>query len=188
MRNLKVKLIHDDEKHRQRTYQEAQEKHWAWGEQFGQEYNHIIKQIMEKECVFCKIIQKELPASIVFENERVMVIMDIQPINEGHILVMPKNCYQFLHQVPAELSQELFRVVTEVEKTLWHIEGIVCEGTNILQNNGRCAWQEVNHVHFHIIPRFAGDNFKIKYQPKRPTREALNELADKIKSQIEFFK
>lgn len=141
---------------------------------------------MEKECVFCKIIKKELSVSVVFENERVLAIMDIQPINEGHVLVLPKNCYQFLHQVPTELSQELFRIVTDIEKTLWHIEGVVCEGTNILQNNGRSAWQEINHVHFHIIPRFAGDNFKIKYQAKRPTREALNELSDKIKTKIKF--
>ena len=170
------------------TYQQAQIKHWAWGEQFGQEYNDKLKfqQTMEKACVFCKIIKKELPSSIVFENEQVMAIMDIQPINEGHVLVLPKNCYQFLNQVPTALSQELFRIVTEIEKALWNIEGLPCEGTNILQNNGRSAWQEINHVHFHIIPRFTGDNFKIKYQPKRPTRESLNELSDKIKLQIDF--
>lgn len=139
---------------------------------------------MEKSCIFCQIIRKELPASVVFENERIMAIMDIQPINEGHVLVFPKSCYPFLHQLPEALSQELFGVVTNIEKTLWHIEDIVCEGTNILQNNGRSAWQEVDHVHFHIIPRFAGDNFKIKYQAKRPTREALNQLSDKINMEI----
>ncbi|MBX7242735.1 MAG: HIT domain-containing protein [Bacteroidia bacterium] len=166
------------------TFREAQDKHWNWGEQFGQEYNHIMNQNMEKGCVFCRIIQKELPASIVFENEQVMAIMDIQPINEGHVLVFPKECHPFLHRLPSALSQELFRVVTGIEKSLWHIEGIACEGTNLLQNNGRSAWQEINHVHFHIIPRFAGDNFKIKYQAKRPSREALNELSDKIRTQI----
>ncbi|MBK9453199.1 MAG: HIT family protein, partial [Bacteroidetes bacterium] len=69
--------------------------------------------------------------------------------------------------------------------SLWHTDGIRCEGTNILQNNGRSAWQEVNHVHFHIIPRFTGDDFKIKYEAKRPTRDALNQLADKIKMQLQ---
>lgn len=170
------------------TYEEAHDKHWAWGEQFGQEYNHIIKQNMEQHCIFCQITKKELPASVVFENEQVIAIMDIQPINEGHIVVLPKYCYQFLYQLPSKLSQELFRVVTEIEKTLWNIEGLLCEGTNILQNNGRCAWQEINHVHFHIIPRFAGDNFKIKYQAKRPTREVLNQLSDKIKIKMSVSK
>ncbi len=141
---------------------------------------------MEKECIFCKISANTLKASVVFENEHIIAIMDIQPINEGHVLVMPKKCYQLLHQLPIELSQELFRVVAEIEKTLWHIEGISCEGTNILQNNGRSAWQEINHVHFHIIPRFTGDNFKIKYQSKRPTRESLDELSDKIKKVLDY--
>ena len=168
------------------TYQEAQEKHWVWGEQFGQEYEHITKQNMEKNCIFCSIAQKKLPASIVFENERVLAIMDIQPINEGHILVMPKKCYHFLYQVPTDLSQELFRVVTEIEKTLWHIEDIVCQGTNILQNNGRSAGQVISHVHFHIIPRFVGDNLKIKYQVKHATRETLHELSNKIKAQLQL--
>ena len=139
---------------------------------------------MEKNCIFCRIAKKELPSSIVFENDRVIAIMDIQPINEGHVLVMPKICLQYLHQLPTALSQELFSVVTEIEKSLWSVEGLNCEGTNILQNNGRCAWQEVEHVHFHIIPRFTGDDFKIKYQAKRPSREALNQLSEKIKLQM----
>ncbi len=140
---------------------------------------------MDTNCIFCKISKKEIPASVVFENENILAFMDIRPINEGHVLVMPKTCHQFLHQLPTELAQELFSVVTEIEKSLWHTEGIRCEGTNILQNNGRSAWQEVNHVHFHIIPRFTGDDFKIKYEAKRPTRDALNQLADKIKMQLQ---
>jgi histidine triad (HIT) family protein len=144
-----------------------------------------IIEAMDQNCIFCKIINREIPSSIVFENEQVMAIMDIRPINEGHVLVMPKACYQFLHQLPAEINQELFRIVTEIEKSLWQTEGIRCEGTNILQNNGRIAGQEVNHVHFHVIPRFTGDDFKFKYQAKRPSREALNQLSENIKLQMQ---
>jgi histidine triad (HIT) family protein len=139
---------------------------------------------MENKCIFCSIIKGELPASVVFEDDEILAIMDIQPINIGHVLVMPKTCYQFLHQVPASLAQKLFTTVATVEKALWQTEDIICEGTNILQNNGRSAWQEVNHVHFHVIPRFAGDNFRIKYQAKRPERADLEQIANKISGKL----
>lgn len=132
---------------------------------------------METTCIFCKIIKGDLPASIVFENDEIIAIMDIQPINIGHVLVMPKQCYTTLREVPTALAQKIFGVVSKIEKAIWNIEGVQCEGTNILQNNGRSAWQEVYHVHFHIIPRFAGDNFRIKYKPKHPKRTELDNLS-----------
>lgn len=162
------------------TMREVQEKHLNWGEQFAKDSIHYTIQKMEKDCVFCKIIDGKLPASVVYSDEDVLAIMDIQPINIGHVLVMPKQCYKTLQEVPAALSQKLFEVVTRIEKSLWDIAGITCEGTNILQNNGSSAWQEVHHVHFHIIPRFAGDGFKIKYQAKHPAREELDEMAKNI--------
>lgn len=139
---------------------------------------------MENKCIFCSIINGELPASIVFEDNDLLAIMDIHPINIGHVLVMPKKCYQLLHHVPENLTQKLFNIVARIEKALWETEGIICEGTNILQNNGRSAWQEIYHVHFHIIPRFSGDQFKIKYQPKHPEREELGKMAKKISNKL----
>lgn len=134
-------------------------------------------------CVFCRIINRELPASIVYEDEAVLAIMDINPINAGHVLVMPKQCCETLRELPDTLAQQVFAVVKKVDQALWKTEGIACEGTNILQNNGRSAWQDVFHVHFHVIPRFAGDGFKIKYQAGRPDRETLDGLAAAIKQQ-----
>ena len=103
--------------------------------------------------------------------------MDINPINRGHVLVMPKTCYSSLKEVPQELALQLMSVVIQIEKALWKVDGLQCEGTNILQNNGKSAWQDVFHVHFHIIPRFAGDNFKIKFQAQKPAREELDEIS-----------
>ena len=143
---------------------------------------------MEHSCVFCKIIRGDLPSSIVYENEQVMAIMDIQPINAGHVLVLPKTCYETMREVPADLALALFAVVKQVEQSLWEVEGMVCEGTNILQNNGRSAWQEVKHVHFHVIPRFAGDNFRIKYQAKHPAKSELDTLANAIKTHLNIIK
>lgn len=128
-------------------------------------------------CVFCRIIRRELPASIVYEDDTVLAIMDINPINQGHVLVMPKHCCQSLQELPDTTAQQVFAVVKKVEAALWQAGDIACEGTNILQNNGRSAWQDVFHVHFHVIPRFAGDGFKIKYQAGRPTRTELDQMA-----------
>jgi len=166
------------------TEQQAQPKHWQWGEQFGADYTPIATSKMENKCIFCSIIKGELPASTVFEDDELLAIMDIQPINIGHVLVMPKTCYPFLHHVPDKLAQKLFSTVAKIEKALWETEGIICEGTNILQNNGRSAWQQINHVHFHIIPRFSGDQFKIRYQSKHPERAELEQISKKISDKL----
>ncbi len=139
---------------------------------------------MEHSCVFCRIVNGRLPASKVYEDEEVLAIMDINPINNGHLLVMPKQCYTLLKDVPNELALKVFAVLLKIEKVMWDIEGVRCEGTNVLQNNGKSAWQEVNHVHFHIIPRFKSDSFKIKYEMKKPSRATLQLLSERIKEQL----
>lgn len=136
------------------------------------------------ECVFCKIIEGALPSSVVCETADAIAIMDIQPIAQGHVLVMPKQHFATLREVPQALAHSLFDLALQIEKSLWETEGIACEGTNILQNNGRSAWQDVHHVHFHVIPRFAGDNFRIKYQPGKPTRAELDAVAGRIGEQL----
>lgn len=139
---------------------------------------------MKETCIFCRIISGELPASVVYEDSEVLALMDIQPINRGHILVMPKKCYQTLQEMPLALAEKVMRIVVLVERNLWQIEGLRCEGTNILQNNGRTAWQEVEHVHFHIIPRYKGDSFKIQFTPKKVSRGELDKLAGLVREQL----
>lgn len=72
---------------------------------------------MENKCIFCSIINGELPASIVFEDNDLLAIMDIHPINIGHVLVIPKKCYQLLHHVPENLTQKLFNIGLEKRKS-----------------------------------------------------------------------
>ena len=135
-------------------------------------------------CVFCKIIQGELPSSIVHENEHVIAFLDINPINPGHVLIVPKQHYGSLKEVPTETAMQLFKVVLDVEKAVWIADGVRCEGTNLLQNNGKSAWQDVFHVHFHVIPRFKGDNFKVKIEAGKPSREELDTMATHIRNSI----
>lgn len=135
-------------------------------------------------CVFCKIIKGALPASVVYEDETTLAIMDINPINKGHVLIMPKKHYASLREMPEQEANHLMSVVAKVEKAVWELEDIACTGTNILQNNGRHAWQDVFHVHFHVIPRFEGDGFKIKFQAGKPEREVLDQMAGAISNKL----
>lgn len=135
---------------------------------------------MNNNCVFCRIIARELPASIVYEDETVIALMDIQPVNPGHVLVIPKSHHASLRELPSKLGEDVFRVVKAVEKALWETPGIRCEGTNILQNNGHSAWQDVFHVHFHVIPRFEGDALRIKIPANQTERADLDRISQDI--------
>ncbi len=136
-------------------------------------------------CIFCKIIHGEIPASKVYEDEQVLAFMDIRPVNEGHLLVIPKEHHTLLRNLPLELADHLFRVAVRIERALWQA-GVACEGTNLLQNNGASAWQEVYHVHVHIIPRLSGDHQRIKLSlsPLKSEREELDEIAARIADAI----
>ena len=134
------------------------------------------------ECVFCRIIRRELPAEILYENENVISILDINPIHFGHALVIPKtHCTDFLSIPEADLS-EVLRVAQIVTR------GIVCglhlEGFNVFSNNGKIAGQSVFHFHVHITPRYPDDNIKFVLKLKSYKDELLAEYGSKIRSHI----
>lgn len=135
---------------------------------------------MPQSCVFCAIREGKLPASKIYEDEEVLAIMDIQPINPGHVLVLPKAHYGQMKDLPASLAAKIFAVVKQVEEALWKTDAIPCAGTNILQNNGRIAFQEVHHVHVHVIPRIAGDGLKVHLPTHKTERAELDELSEII--------
>lgn len=138
---------------------------------------------MSAHCIFCNIIEGSLPASVVYEDEVAVAIMDIMPINPGHVLVMPKKHFQELGDMDEDTGAYLFRIAMRVEKAL-RASGLRCEGINILQNNGREAWQEVMHVHLHVIPRFRGDRVKVHFGQEEASREQLNRWAGQIKAHL----
>ncbi|TSC56226.1 MAG: Hit-like protein involved in cell-cycle regulation [Parcubacteria group bacterium Gr01-1014_18] len=132
------------------------------------------------DCIFCKIIKKEVGAEIIAENEHAFAFLDICPINKGHTLVIPKKHFVLLDEVSKELLGELM-IFTQ------KIAGAVCRslGTtdyNIFQRNGPLAGQVVKHVHIHIVPRFGGDGHR-EWPTKMCYREGeIKACADKIKS------
>ena len=138
---------------------------------------------MENDCIFCKIIAGTLPCSKVYEDDAVIAFMDINPINEGHTLIVPKQHFAELHEMPETLATQLFKVALRVEKAVRNIE-IECEGTNLIQNNGKVAGQDVHHVHFHVIPRRKQDTFRFKIEPLKIERKRLQEIAASLAANL----
>lgn len=133
------------------------------------------------DCIFCEIAQKKSKAEILFENEKFAAFLDINPINFGHTLVIPKEHYDNFLTVP---EKEL----TEITKVTQYIAGAVkravkADGFNIISNNGSSAGQTVYHFHYHIIPRFEND-FHMKPRTKEYDEQQLKDIAENIKSFI----
>jgi len=134
-------------------------------------------------CIFCKIIGGAIPASVVYEDEHALAFMDINPVNPGHTLVVPKAHFQEVGEMDEAIGAHLFKVAMRVEKAL-RKSGLRCEGINILQNNGAAAFQDVMHVHLHVIPRYRGDDLKVHWGAKSAERQDLEEAAKSIKKQM----
>ncbi len=107
------------------------------------------------DCVFCKIIAKQIPAQIVFENESIIAFLDINPVHPGHTLVLPKTHVESFTDLPSEICGGVGATAQKLMKVF--IEKMGYEGANLIQNNGAAAGQVVPHVHFHVIPRKKGD-------------------------------
>ena len=134
-------------------------------------------------CIFCAIARGEIPASIVGRTDTALAMMDIQPINPGHVLVIPNAHATDLAELDAKAGGEIFQLAMRVADGLRH-SGLRCEGVNLHLADGTVAGQEVFHVHLHVIPRFEGDGFGLRFPSgygQHPAREELARIAVSIK-------
>ena len=133
-------------------------------------------------CIFCKIIARELPADIVHEDEHTLSFLSINPDNDGHTLVIPKEHHVDLITTPAPVLAQLMESCQKVAQGV--MKGMQVDGYNLIQNNGAVAGQVIFHIHFHIIPRLPDDGFKHwKGVPYRDS-EHSKEVAQKIQQSI----
>ncbi len=135
------------------------------------------------DCIFCKIVRKEIPSSIVYEDRGSLAFLDISPLNKGHTLVIPKNHYETIADIPEKEIGELARVVRNVAIAVKKATG--APGINITQNNGRAAEQLVPHAHFHIIPRFGGDGIILSHLKKKYESGEMEKTRVKISEAID---
>lgn len=133
------------------------------------------------DCIFCKIVKKEIPADVVYEDENFLGFLDITPVNPGHVLLIPKEHYENLYDMPDELLGKagplLKKLAIAVKK------GVDAEGINIGMNNERPAGQLVFHAHFHIMPRFVDDGYEHWHGSPYKEGEA-KQTAQKIRGKI----
>jgi histidine triad (HIT) family protein len=126
------------------------------------------------ECIFCRIVEKEIPATVVYEDDDVLVFMDIGPIIKGHALVISKKHYDPVTETPDEVVARMHIVAKRVAQA--QMNGLGADGVNIMQNNGSAAGQEVPHIHVHVIPRFSGDGHHWNWKAKK--YDDFNEMAE----------
>jgi histidine triad (HIT) family protein len=135
------------------------------------------------DCIFCKIIANEIPATTVYEDEEVLVFMDIGPIIKGHTLVIPKKHYDPVTDTPDDVLDKLHRVAKKIAGA--QMNGLGADGVNIMQNNGKAAGQVVPHLHIHVIPRFCDDGHRWNWNPgKYEDFGEMKKLADKMRDHL----
>ena len=138
-------------------------------------------------CPYCKMLSGEIPASIVYRDQHCAAALSLQPINPGHLFILPRDHLQGLDDLSPDLSTHLFQVARKMAKALKE-SGLECEGVNLFLADGKAAQQTIPHLHLHVIPRTAGDGFAFKFSPRHaelPTREELKKNAQLLQEVLE---
>lgn len=134
------------------------------------------------DCIFCKIINGDIPSNKVFENDNFIAILDAFPANEGHTLVIPKKHFENIFEIDEETLKEGYAIGKKIANSIK--KSLNIENINILQNNGALAGQTVNHFHIHIIPRIENDNVIIKSSPVNIDNDKIKQIIKNIKENI----
>ena len=129
-------------------------------------------------CIFCKIAKGDIPSNTIYEDDNFRVILDNGPATKGHALVLPKEHYADLFEIPEDVVAGAVKVAKKVAGTMK--EKLSCDGLNLVQNNGAAAGQTVMHFHLHIIPRYENDGQNILWKPTSPSAEELAAIRDEI--------
>ena len=132
-----------------------------------------------ENCIFCKIAAGDIPSATIYEDDDFRVILDIEPASKGHALILPKEHYANLYELPDELAAKTLVVAKKVISKMTDIVG--CDGYNVLQNNGETAGQTVFHFHMHLIPRYEKDDVTISWKQGTITEELKEEIVSKMR-------
>ena len=134
------------------------------------------------DCIFCKIANGEIPSATVYEDSICRVILDVNPANKGHALIIPKEHFDNIYSMDAETAAKIFTIATEVAKA--QKAELNPDGLNNLQNNGEAAGQTVFHFHMHLVPRYIKDNVTMTWIPGKADTEELSALSKALRKRI----
>lgn len=130
--------------------------------------------VKKDNCIFCKIIAGELPSHTLYEDNKFKVILDVGPATKGHALIVAKNHYDNLYELPEEDAAEAMMLAKKMMTKM--TDKLGCDGFNVLQNNGEVAGQTVFHFHMHLVPRYKDDGEIFKYISGEPNQEELEQI------------
>ena len=132
----------------------------------------------QDSCIFCKIANGEIPSKTIYEDQEFRVILDLGPATRGHALILPKEHYANLYELPEETAAKVMVLAKKMATRM--TKNLSCAGFNIVQNNGETAGQTVMHYHLHLIPRYQNDGQNILQKPTEVSQEELEEIKNQI--------
>ncbi len=133
----------------------------------------------DPDCIFCKIINGELPSQRVYEDDHTIAFMDIAPGTRGHLLVIPRNHAKDITEIDPDDLAAVARTAQVMARRV--TERLDADGVNIINSCGAAAWQTVFHLHFHVIPRYAGDQLVLPWTPAPGDPDAIAAAAERLR-------
>ena len=132
----------------------------------------------KEDCIFCKIANGEIPSKSLYEDNNFKVILDLGPATKGHALILPKDHYANLYELPEDTAAGAMKLAKKMAEKM--TEKLHADGFNLVQNNGEAAGQTVMHFHLHLIPRYENDGQHILWKPGTVSPEELDEIQKQI--------
>ena len=133
----------------------------------------------DSNCIFCKLANGEFPTNSIYEDDKFNVILDNGPATKGHCLILPKEHYADLLELPEDTAGDAMKLAKKLAAHL--MDKLSADGLNVVQNNKAAAGQTVPHFHLHLIPRYENDGQHILWNPTSPSADELKALCDSIK-------
>lgn len=137
---------------------------------------------MAEDCIFCKIVQGEIPSTKLYEDQKCLAILDVNPISPGHTLILSKEHYNTFLDTPPDVLMAIIQAGHQIIKAI--LTGMKTEGYNLIINNNRCAGQVIPHLHLHIIPRHSNDGIRFHRNPKSYPEGEMAKVAQAISQHI----
>ena len=133
----------------------------------------------DKDCIFCKIANGEIPSATLYEDEVFRVILDLGPASKGHGLILPKQHYANIYEIDETVAAKAFVLAKKMAGKM--TKALNSDGFNVVQNNGTAAGQTVFHFHMHLIPRYEGEEDFLKWNPGTLTDEMRDDILSRMK-------
>ena len=137
----------------------------------------------DEQCIFCKIANGDILSKSIYEDDKFKVILDLGPATRGHALILPKDHAADLFELPDDTAKEVLVLAKKLGGQM--VDKLHADGMNLVQNNGEAAGQTVMHFHMHVIPRYAGGEDMVSWDPKPAKREELEKQGAKLREALE---